>query len=132
MQTEEMVAADEFCIHHNIELSFIYSLKDSGLVEVTSIGEKIFVPVSQLGHLERLVRLYYEMDINLEGIETITYLLQQMNDMQQQIVQLSNRLSMYDHEWNESFDTSPGKMGGHPRGKEMHKLNIACRKIRLT
>ena len=98
MQTEEMVAADEFCIHHNIELSFIYSLKDSGLVEVTSIGEKIFVPVSQLGHLERLVRLYYEMDINLEGIETITYLLQQMNDMQQQIVQLSNRLSMYDHE----------------------------------
>ena len=98
MQTEEMVAADEFCIHHNIELSFIYSLKDSGLVEVTSIGEKIFVPVSQLGPLERLVRLYYEMDINLEGIETITYLLQQMNDMQQQIVQLSNRLSMYDHE----------------------------------
>ena len=98
MQTEEMVAADEFCIHHNIELSFIYSLKDSGLVEMTSIEEKIFVPVSQLGHLERLMRLYYEMDINLEGIETITYLLQQMNDMQQQIVQLSNRLSMYDHE----------------------------------
>ena len=98
MQTEEMVAADEFCIHHNIELSFIYSLKDSGLVEMTSIEEKIFVPVSQLGHLERLVRLYYEMDINLEGIETITYLLQRMNDMQQQIVQLSNRLSMYDHE----------------------------------
>ena len=98
MQTEEMVAADEFCIHHNIELSFIYSLKDSGLVEVTSIEEKIFVPVSQLSQLERLVRLYYEMDINLEGIETITYLLQQMNDMQQQIVQLSNRLSMYDHE----------------------------------
>ncbi len=98
MQTEEMVAADEFCIHHNIELSFIYSLKDSGLVEMTSIEEKIFLPVSQLSQLERLVRLYYEMDINLEGIETITYLLQQMNDMQQQIVQLSNRLSMYDHE----------------------------------
>ena len=98
MQTEEMVAADEFCIHHNIELSFIYSLKDSGLVEMTSIEEKIFVPVSQLSQLERLMRLYYEMDINLEGIETITYLLQQMNDMQQQIVQLSNRLSMYDHE----------------------------------
>ena len=98
MQTEEMILVDEFCIHHNIEQSFIYSLKESGLLEISSIEQKTFVPVSQLSHLERLVRLYYEMDINLEGIETITYLLQRMNDMQQQIVQLSNRLSMYENE----------------------------------
>ncbi len=98
MQTEEMILADEFCIHHNIELSFIYSLKDSGLLEVTHIEEKLFLPVSQLGYIERLVRLYYEMDINLEGIETITYLLQRMNDMQQQIMQLSNRLHIYEED----------------------------------
>jgi len=42
------------------------------------------------------VRLYYEMDINLEGIETITHLLQRMHAMQQQIVGLSNRLSRYE------------------------------------
>lgn len=98
MQTEEMIAADEFCIHHNIELSFIHSLNKSGLLEILHTEEKIFVPVNQLNHLERLVRLYYEMDINLEGIETITYLLQRMNDMQRQIAQLSNRLSRYEED----------------------------------
>jgi len=98
MQPEEMIPADEFCTHHNIELSFIYSLKESGLIELVSIEEKVFVPVSQLQHLEKMVRLYYEMDINLEGIETITYLLQRMNDMQQQIVQLTNRPGMYESE----------------------------------
>ena len=98
MQTEEMIAADEFCIHHNIKLSFIHSLKESGLLEISSTDEKIFVPVNQLNRLEKLVRLYYEMDINLEGIETITYLLQRMNDMQQQIAQLSNRLSRYERD----------------------------------
>lgn len=97
MQTEEMILADEFCTHHHIELSFINSLEKSGLLEISIVEEKVFLPVSQLSHLERLVRLYYEMDINLEGIETITYLLQRMNDMQQQIVQLSNRLSRYEH-----------------------------------
>ncbi len=96
MQTEEMIPADEFCIHHNIELSFIYSLKESGLVETVSTEEKIFLPVNQLPNLEKLVRLYYEMDINLEGMETITYLLQRMNAMQQQLIQLSNRLSRYE------------------------------------
>ena len=98
MLTEEMIPADTFCIHHNIELAFIYSLKDSGLIEITHIEEKVFVPVSQLPHLEKLVRLYQEMDINLEGIETITYLLQRMNDMQQKIIQLSNQLSRYENE----------------------------------
>jgi chaperone modulatory protein CbpM len=98
MQTEEMVAADEFCMYHQVELSFINSLKDSGLIEISIVEEKIFLPVSQLSQLEKLVRLYYEMDINLEGIETITHLLQRMNDMQQHIRQLSNRLSRYEHD----------------------------------
>ncbi|MEJ0101322.1 MAG: chaperone modulator CbpM [Bacteroidota bacterium] len=98
MQTEEMISAAEFCIHHNIELAFIYSLKESGLIEIITIEEKIFVPANQLSHLEKLVRLYYEMDINLEGIETITYLLQRLNEMQQQIVSLTNRLQVYENE----------------------------------
>lgn len=98
MQKEEMIPANEFCIHHNVELSFIYSLNESGLIEMTVIEEKLFVPVSQLNNLEKLVRLYYEMDINLEGIETITYLLKRMNDMQQQITLLTNRLRLYENE----------------------------------
>ena len=39
-----------------------------------------------------------ELDINLEGIETITYLLQRMHDMQREIATLENRLSMYENE----------------------------------
>lgn len=95
METEQMIAASEFCFYHNIELSFIYSLNESGLIDITSIEEKIFVPVSQLKHLEKLMRLKEEMDINEEGIETIAYLLQRMNDMQQHILHLTNKLAFY-------------------------------------
>jgi hypothetical protein len=98
MHTEEMISADEFCIHYNIEKSFIYSLNKSGLLEIIIIEEKVFVPVHELSQLEKLVRLYYEMDINLEGIETITYLLKRMNEMQQQIMHLKNKLSKYENE----------------------------------
>jgi MerR HTH family regulatory protein len=98
MQTDEMIAADEFCIHHNIETSFIYSLNKSGLIEITIVEEKIYLPVQQLPRLEKMIRLYYEMDINLEGIETIEYLLQRMNDMQQEILKLSNRLGLYEND----------------------------------
>ena len=97
MQTEEMIIINEFCIHHNIDTGFIDALKDSGLIEVTRTDEKLYVPESQLSHLEKLVRLHYEMDINLEGIETITYLLSRMTEMQQQIMQLNNRLRVYEN-----------------------------------
>ena len=98
MPTTHLIAANEFCIYHNIEPSFIYSLQQSGLIEITEVEEKLFVDENELPQLEKLVRLYREMGINLEGIETITYLLQRMNEMQQQIVQLTNRLSMYENE----------------------------------
>jgi chaperone modulatory protein CbpM len=98
MQKEEMISASDFCIHHNIEPAFIDSLHQSGLIEITIIEKKVFVPLSQLHQLEKLARLYYEMDINVEGIETITYLLQRMNEMQQQLVRLTNRLNLYENE----------------------------------
>ena len=98
MPTTHLIAASEFCIYHHIEPAFIYSLQQSGLIEITVVEEKPFVDESELPQLERLVRLYREMDINLEGIETITYLLQRMNEMQRQIVQLTNRLNRYENE----------------------------------
>ena len=98
MQSEDMILASEFCIHHNIELSLIYSLYESGLVEITEIEEETFVPASQLIQLEKLVRLHNEMDINLEGIETITHLLHQIDTMHQQIQLLTNKLKMHETE----------------------------------
>ncbi len=97
MSTEEMIIVNEFCIHHNIEPGFIIALKDSGLIEVYTEEEKLCMSQEQLPHLEKMVRLYYEMDINLEGIETITYLLERMNEMQQQISLLNSRLQLYEN-----------------------------------
>lgn len=98
MQPAEMIPANEFCIHHNIELSFIHLLNEYGLIEIISTEENILLPADQLSRLEKLVRLHYEMDINLEGIETITYLLERIKDMQQQITMLTNRLKIYEKE----------------------------------
>ena len=98
MDKEQMIPASEFCVYHNIELSFIYSLNDSGLIDITVVKEEIFVPASQLKQLEQLMRLKQELDINIEGIESITYLLQRIRDMQQHIVELNNKLAFYQAE----------------------------------
>lgn len=96
MQTEYMIAVDEFCVKHNIEMSFISSLQQTGLIEIITIEEVTFINANQLQQLEKFIQFYYELDINLEGIETISHLLQRVNAMQDEIIILKNKLGLYE------------------------------------
>jgi hypothetical protein len=96
MQKEELISAREFCSSHNLEVSFIYTLQQYGLVDVTTIEEKVYLPASQLPQAERIARLYSDLGINIEGIDAIKHLLQRVVDMQDEIVLLKNKLSLYD------------------------------------
>ena len=96
MQTEYLIAVDEFCACHKIEVSFIRSLQQNGLIEITAIEESNFINAEQLRQLEKILRFYFELDINLEGIETINHLLQRISAMQNEINSLRNRLRLYE------------------------------------
>jgi len=99
MKTKNLIALSEFCVSHGIEMSFISSLQQTGLIEITKIKETGFIEASQLQNLEKYVRFHYELDINLEGIETITHLLQRITDMQDAMMTLTNRLRLYETEF---------------------------------
>jgi hypothetical protein len=96
MDTNYFISVDEFCANHNIEISFISSLEESGLIEITTIKETEFIDHTQLLQLEKIVHLYFELDINLEGIETINHLLLRISSMQDEIISLRNKLSIYE------------------------------------
>ncbi len=96
MEMENLISTTEFCINHQIEISFISSLQEFGLIEITTIEEKTFIDTNQLYKLEKIIRLYYDMDINIEGIEAITHLLQRNESMQNEITKLKNRLGLYE------------------------------------
>jgi hypothetical protein len=96
MNKGNMIPANDFCTFHNIEISFLNSLQEAGLIEITTIDETEYIFENQLNDLEKIVRLHYDLDINLEGIETVIHLLQRINDMQDEITLLKNRLSLYE------------------------------------
>jgi len=95
-QIDDLIAVNEFCVNHSIEISFLNLLQQNGLIEISTIESQYFVEKEQLPQLEKFVHFYYDLDINLEGIETITHLLQRVENMQNEIVNLKNRLRFYD------------------------------------
>ena len=96
MQTEQMVLATEFCLHNNIEINFIITLHESSIIDITKVEEEVFIPVSQLKTIENLLRLQHDLDINTEGIEAISHLLQRMQEMQHELLLLKNKLRKHD------------------------------------
>ena len=95
-QIDDLIMVNEFCVNHDVEISFINLLQQNGLIEISIIESKCFIEKEQLPQLEKFVRFYYDLDINLEGIETISYLLQRIENLQNKIVVLKNRLRLYE------------------------------------
>ncbi|MEO6583965.1 MAG: chaperone modulator CbpM [Ferruginibacter sp.] len=93
---EQLISTHDFCNYYKVEASFISSLQEHGLIEITTIEQNSFIDLDHLKNVEKFIRLHYDLDINLEGIEAITYLLNRLKYMEEEIILLKNRLAMYE------------------------------------
>src|SRR5215203_2284043 len=96
MEGENLIPANEFCLHHNIDASFVNSLQEYGLIQCTIVNDASYINSTQLTELEKVIRLHQELQINLEGIDAITHLLKKMEGMYNEIIGLKNRLRLYE------------------------------------
>ncbi|MDR6570683.1 MULTISPECIES: chaperone modulator CbpM [Chitinophaga] len=92
MDTSKNISVEQCCTYYKIETTFVQSLNDYGLITLTQTEEEYFIDYDQLADLERFVHLHYDMDINLEGIEAITHLLNRVHDLQHEVKQLRREL----------------------------------------
>lgn len=97
MQEENLIPANEFCLHHKIEISFIQSLQEFGLVETVIREESIFIPAEQLAEVEKMMRWHYDLHVNFEGIDVIRQLLNRLENMEREMSVLRNQLRFYDN-----------------------------------
>ena len=95
MTHEELIPAADFCTHHQIEVSFLHSLQDYGLVEMTTVEHNVYLHPEQLSALEKFIRLHYDLHVNLEGLDVIHHMLSRVEDLQREIGALRNRLRFY-------------------------------------
>ncbi len=96
MATKNIISVDQFCQHYGIDVSFINSLIDHGLTEITIVENSPYIPVKQIKDIERMMRMHYDLDINMEGIEAISHLLNRMDNLQKELNRFRNKLTFYE------------------------------------
>jgi len=96
MENTEMIMLDEFCASHHVEVSFIHSLEETGLIETVAVNQALYIVSDDLPKLEQITRLHQDLNINPEGIDAVNHLLRHIEEMKQEIVQLRNRIRFYE------------------------------------
>jgi hypothetical protein len=95
MQKHDLIPAKEFCMHYHVEMSFLNSLQEYELLETFTEKEESYIPAEKLNELEKIIRLHYELNVNLEGIDVILHLLKSLEDEQAETIRLRNALKFY-------------------------------------
>ena len=98
MTNAHLIHAKDFCLQHNIEVSFITLLLENGLIDVANFEEALLIPEEALPELEKLVRLHYDLEINLGGLEAIIHLLRRVERLQEELRSTRNRLRAYEQD----------------------------------
>ncbi|MCP4977782.1 MAG: MerR family transcriptional regulator [Maribacter sp.] len=96
MEQYNYIEVNEFCISHGITTQFMFELHEFGLIEIIQKKNIQYLSNKELPKAEKIIRLYSDLDINLEGIEVIHDLLERIERMQGEILALKNRLQAYE------------------------------------
>lgn len=80
---------------YEVEKSFVDSLHDVGLIHVVDYEDERFIEFDELSDLEQFIRWYYDMEINVEGIDALKHMLGKVKYLQSEVNQLRNELQFY-------------------------------------
>ena len=79
----ELIIFNEYCQKSHTDPTFIISLEEGGLIEIRTVDG------------ERYSHLYYDLSINIEGIDAIHHMLERMERLQQEVSFLRRQLRRF-------------------------------------
>ena len=96
MNQEDYISVKELSLHYEVEQGFFNELSEMGLVEMIEESGRTFIHIETVHHVERVIRLHQDLDINLQGIDTIMNLLERIEGLQEELLRTKSRLRLYE------------------------------------
>lgn len=93
---EHLILVSHICNSHQIDPEFFATLDSYGLVELVIENEVAYIHTDHLIQVEKMIRLHFELGINFEGIDVISNLLGQIDNLQKELTTMRNKLQFYD------------------------------------
>ncbi|SIQ96278.1 MerR HTH family regulatory protein [Chryseobacterium sp. RU37D] len=89
----ERISREELVKIYNVEIAFFDELVSSDLLHIQTENEIHYLMYEDLETFEKLANWYYDLEINLPGLEVIHDMLKKMEVLKQKNRELMNKLS---------------------------------------
>ena len=96
MITENYVDIQSLCFHYEVEQSLFDELSDYGLIEIALYESRPSIALENISEVEKIIRLYHELHMNMEGIDVVCNLLKKIVNLQHELADARNKLRFYE------------------------------------
>ena len=96
MENTELIPLDIFSIHYHVEASFIHSLYELEIIEITTQENIDYIAVNHLPYVEKLIRLHNDFQLDNEALAVAAHLLDKIDTLQTELSTLRSRLNLYE------------------------------------
>ena len=96
MNTEKLILLSSLSYHYNLEMEFFINLSEMNRIDIITINKSQYVDEATLYKIEKMIRLHQELNINTEGIDIVFNLLEKINNLQNELILVKNRLRLYE------------------------------------
>ncbi len=96
MENKKYISIHKLCEYYEIPESFFTELRETGLLQPPVIDEnEQAIDEDYLSDLEKMMRLHFDLDINMPGVETVLHLLNRIEELENELNQLKKQLRIY-------------------------------------
>jgi hypothetical protein len=92
MERINHISIQTFCQYHGIESKLVFTFQELGLVEIMEEEAEFFLEEEALSRMERIVRLYKDLDLSPEGVEVVMGLLDKIERLQEENATLKRKI----------------------------------------
>jgi len=98
MEIKDFIPVIQLCSHYKVEISFLNELHEVGLIEIVTIEQTSYLHQDKINDVEKMIRIHHELKVNTEGIDVVFNLLQKVDDLQNELNTIRDRLRLYENE----------------------------------
>jgi chaperone modulatory protein CbpM len=96
MSEEEIIPIEIYCSYYQVEQTFLDSLESHGLITISFRENRRYIPMNEIVELEKYTRMYYDLNINVPGIDALKNMLEKIKELQHEAEALRARLRIYE------------------------------------
>lgn len=96
MNVKNFIPLSSLYNHYNVEMSFFFNLNEMGLIDIITVNETKYIHPDAIYEIEKMIRIHQELAVNIEGIDVVFNLLKKIDDLQNELISVKNRLRLYE------------------------------------